>query len=131
MITKCWKRWSKTDLNVLEKSAGVMPVSSICKKLRRSEYSVRNKAKLMGLDLTVITPYWFTLQQTAKAIGVSHETVRSWINKGLLPRWQTGFYRRKFLTIQQIEFFFYTYRHKLPSLDGLEWSVIEHKLTEQ
>ena len=48
------KRWSRTEINFIEKNYRAIPVSNIAKQLQRSERSVRSKIERLGYRLSTL-----------------------------------------------------------------------------
>ena len=52
------RRWTKAEMAIMESKAGEYDARTMARKLKRSEYSITTRAKLMGLSLAVRSKKW-------------------------------------------------------------------------
>lgn len=74
--------WTEDELLFLEECYGQYKLSSIAKKLSRSEYAVELKAKRNGLGPSKTAQGFLTARDLARALGVDiHVVTNTWISK--------------------------------------------------
>lgn len=77
-------RWTEEEEAYLEKYHGVIDQKKIAKKLGKSEGSVREKSRRMGLGNLEEVMDGMTCSTISRIIGVCRKTIfRTWIAKGL------------------------------------------------
>lgn len=80
-------RWTKEEEAYLERWHGRMDQKKIAAYLGKSEGSVREKSRRMGLGNLEESTDRMTCSAVAKIMGVNRKTVNSnWINKGLIAK---------------------------------------------
>lgn len=82
------KPWTAKELSILTEDWGKKSIPSIAKKLERSVYSVKIKARKLGLGAVLMAGDYITLNQLAMAVtGQKHGDnykLKSWVeNRGL------------------------------------------------
>lgn len=81
------RRWTKEEMEYLEKYWGSYTVSFIAKKLNRTEYAVLRKSKAMKLGGCYTATDHLSMNNVSKIMGVSYKAVRdTWVKKGLYFR---------------------------------------------
>lgn len=75
--------YSEADVQYLRKNWGKMTVKSIARKLKRSPASVETKAKKLHLG-PIYNPGYFNQNEIEKVVGISHQTLKRYIERGLI-----------------------------------------------
>jgi hypothetical protein len=129
-MAKTWKRWTAKDVKTLERYAGILPVPSLVIKLKRSEHSVRAKAKLLGINLTTARPVWFRAKDLAIALDISPVTVRSWVRRGELSAWRVagGDY---YFSLYAIQAFYRQHHRAKRCLSEIGWDGLLGRLIDR
>jgi hypothetical protein len=81
---KSWPsaRWSEQEIETLREYGGTLQLPELARKLRRTEYSVKQKLFAMGLGCAVLDG--FSMNELAELFGVHHNKVSGWLAKGWL-----------------------------------------------
>jgi len=80
------KKWSKEELEFLEKNWGKYTIPYIAKKLNRTIKAVKMKAYRIGLGRHIHSGEYITVNQLMKALGRNggtNHTIKHWTQKGL------------------------------------------------
>jgi hypothetical protein len=72
--------WTERELDFLRDNMGTLSKAAIAKQLRRSHYSVKARAALLGLFLRVLEGY--SREELRQLIGVGSAEIRKWIQNG-------------------------------------------------
>ena len=75
-------RWTPEELTYLEENLGQRSAALVAKKLGRSVSAVESAARARGLSTRVLEGY--NISTLAEVFGVTHQTVESWMRRGLL-----------------------------------------------
>jgi hypothetical protein len=76
-----WRLWTEVDEETLIDFLGKIPFAALCKRLDRSEISVKRHMKELGLNQRTGASH-YTATQAGLALGVSSEGVLDWIRRG-------------------------------------------------
>jgi hypothetical protein len=79
-------RWTKEQEYKLENLAGQYSVEDLSKKLKRTKYSIYNKAYTLGI---ILNPQarsdWYTKRDLLEIFAVDEVTLNRWIASNLIP----------------------------------------------
>lgn len=74
--------WTEGELEFLQEHAGSLSHSAIARRLRRSYYSVKARAAILGLRLRISEGY--SQEDLRHLLGVGNAQIRKWIQSGWL-----------------------------------------------
>jgi len=98
--------YSEDEVIFLRKNWGKLTIKAIAKQLKRSVYSVETKAKKLKLG-PIYNPGYFNQNEIEKITGISHQTLKQYIEQGLIKatRSKTKKGRIKQITPKELERF--------------------------
>lgn len=116
------KTWTTTEEMYLKEQVGSMQVQTIAMHLNRSELSIMNKMKRLGISNTKSQTGYLTTFELARLVNVDPSTVRGWICRNGLPYIRkTTRNSRKFYFIHPADFWEWAKDHK----ERVDFSKIE------
>ena len=79
------RHWTQEEIDYLEVSWGTVSLSGICKKLNRTENSVKVKAYKLGLGDPIKSFDGVSINELAKTIKVNYSIMKNWEERYGLP----------------------------------------------
>lgn len=114
--------WTEEEINFLKDNVGNMKIATISKKLNRSEQSIQNKLKRLGISNTKAQTGYLTTYQLAKLVQKDATTIRGWITRhGLKSTKKTTHSSRQFHFIHPEDFWKWASENK----EKVDFSKIE------
>jgi hypothetical protein len=99
------RNWTEDEIEFLKDNVGVMKLTTLSKKLDRTEISIQNKLKRLGISNTKAQTGFLTTYELAKLVHKDATTVRGWIERhGLKSTKKVTNFSRQFLFIHPEDF---------------------------
>jgi len=112
------RAWTDEELEILMEKWGRMTVKGIARKLGRTEYAIKNKARVLGLkDQASAGGLYYSPAEVSEIIGVNLGTLNTWIKNKVFKctSIRIGKAKRYQITEEQILRFIETYPEKWDS----------------
>ncbi|WP_158553352.1 helix-turn-helix domain-containing protein [Peribacillus saganii] len=117
-------KWTQQEVNYLQENVGIMKLSSIAKKLERSEQAVLSKMKRLGISNTKAQTGYLTTYELAALLKIDPSTIRGWIaNHGLQYKKRATRTKRKCYFISPEDFWKWVELNR----EKIDFSKIEHQ----
>lgn len=118
------RNWTVEEIEFIKENLGYMKVSTIAKKLERTEASVTVKMKRLGFSNTKSFCGQLTMHELATLLKVDGKSVKLWIeNHGLPFTKRATRATKKFYFINPVDFWQWAYDNK----DRIDFSKIERQ----
>lgn len=116
------RTWTEEEIDYLKDNVGTIKLTTMSKKLNRTEGSIQNKLKRLGISNTKAQTGYLTTYELAKLIQKDATTVRAWITKhGLNCTRKTTRSSRQFCFIHPEDFWKWAYQN----CEKIDFSKIE------
>ncbi|MDQ0233552.1 DNA-binding protein [Metabacillus malikii] len=116
------RNWSNDDIEFLKDNVGKLKISTLSERLGRTEESIKNKLKRLGISNTKAQTGFLTTYELAKLVQKDATTVRAWITKhGLNSTKKVTRCSRRFYFIEPEDFWKWAEDHK----EKIDFSKIE------
>jgi len=99
------RNWTDEEIDFLKDNVGKLKITTMSRKLNRTEESIKNKLKRLGISNTKAQTGYLTTYELAKLVQKDATTVRAWITKhGLQSTKKTTRCSRQFYFIHPEDF---------------------------
>lgn len=118
------RKWTEEEIEFLKDNVGKMKLATLSKKLNRTEGSIQNKLKRLGISNTKAQTGYLTTYELANLLQKDPKSVRGWIAKhGLKSTIKTTHSSRQFSFIHPEDFWKWAESHK----EKVDFSKIERQ----